>query len=87
MSQARFLCATSLLVFESFHLSRFCEKQEMNDESRFDELLDIVNDMEDKLERIQSELTQERAFHKVYAAAATLVFLYGLTYGAWLCPK
>ena len=59
----------------------------MNDESRFDQLLDIARDMEDKLERIQSELNQERSFHKVYAAAATLVFLYGLMYGAWLCPK
>ncbi len=87
MSQARFLCATSLFVSKTFHLSRFRKKQKMNDESRFDQLLEIANDMEDKLERIQSELKEERAFHKVYAAGATLVFLYGLMYGAWLCPK
>jgi hypothetical protein len=59
----------------------------MNDESRFDELLAIANEMEDKLEYLRVDLEAERSFHKVYAAAATLVFLYGLMYGAWLCPK
>jgi hypothetical protein len=59
----------------------------MNDDSRWEEFLAITSDMEDKLTRLQSEIDDERAFHKVYLAAATLVFLYGLMYGTWLCPK
>lgn len=59
----------------------------MNDESRWEQFLEIANDMEDKLERLQTDLQAERSFHKVYAAAAGLVFLYGMFYGAWLCPK
>ena len=59
----------------------------MNSESRLDQLFEIANDMEDKMECLRSDLEAERSFHKVYAAAATLVFLYGLMYGTWLCPK
>jgi hypothetical protein len=59
----------------------------MSEEIHWEQVLEIANDMEYKLECIHTELQAERAFHKVYAAAAGLVFLYGMFYGAWLCPK
>jgi hypothetical protein len=39
------------------------------------------------IENAKAEVESERAFRKVYAAAGLLVFLYGVVYGSWMCPK
>ena len=36
------------------------------------------------LAEAKSQLSQERAFHKVYGAVGVLFFLYGLCYGVYL---
>lgn len=47
----------------------------------------ILLAMEEREEQLQSDLAMERSFHKVWGAVGILVFLYGVVYGSWLCPK
>lgn len=47
----------------------------------------ILLAMEEREEQLQSDLAMERSFHKVWGAVGVLVFLYGVVYGSWLCPK
>jgi len=62
----------------------------MNNDAHWEQFLEsltVAKEFEAKLEELHADIQAERSFHKVYAAATLLVFLYGLMYGAWLCPK
>jgi hypothetical protein len=52
-----------------------------------DRLLDLVYEFDAKMERLESELAAERDFRKVHVSIYLLLFVYGLMYGVYLCPK
>ena len=83
MSQARFLCATSLVVSNGFHLSRFCAKGSMDNER----VLELAYELGEEVESVTTELAVEKSFRKVYGALGSLFFLYGMFYGAWFASK
>lgn len=55
---------------------------ETNDDYR--KAADILFAIEDRETRLQTDLTAERSFRKVWAATGVLLFLYGLMYGVYL---
>lgn len=80
-----------------FHLSGFLVVQEMLENLTHERLYETNSDyrkaanillaMEEREEMLHSDLAMERSFHKVWGAVGVLLFLYGVVYGSWLCPK
>lgn len=52
-----------------------------------DRLLDLAYEFDAKMESLEAELASERDFRKVHVSLYILLFVYGLMYGVYLCPK
>ena len=50
-------------------------------------LLDLAYEFDAKMERLETELEAERDFRKVHVSLYLLLFVYGLMYGVYMCPK